>query len=73
LNFSNSAFDLAELRTEQERDAAIASAAQALRGIGADECADCSRPIDLERRKALPSATRCMTCQTRFERKARRR
>lgn len=72
MNFGgNAAFDLAAERTEQEREAGIAAASRALRTPGTPECEDCGNDIARERRVALPSATRCIVCQTKFE-KARR-
>jgi len=73
VNFGNAQFDLAELRTEQEREAQVAAAGKALRTVGAMACEDCAELITRERRLAMPSATRCISCQTRFERQARRR
>ena len=68
----NAAFDLAAERAEQEREAAIAAASQTLRGPGTIQCEDCPSDIPRERRLAIPSATRCIRCQTRYEQKARR-
>lgn len=34
-------------------------------------CADCDRPIDFERLRAYPAATRCHHCQERYERERR--
>lgn len=42
--------------------------AAALDEPGTDLCADCRDPIPVERRRALPSAVRCITCQGFFER-----
>ncbi|HCJ70654.1 TraR/DksA C4-type zinc finger protein [Agrobacterium pusense] len=73
MNFgSNSALDLATERTEQERETAIAAASRSLRGPGTIQCEDCPNDIPRERRLALPSAIRCIRCQTRHEQKARR-
>ncbi|MNE12373.1 hypothetical protein D3C87_1472550 [compost metagenome] len=72
MNFGgNAAFDLAAERAEQEREAGISAASRSLRTPGTIECEDCSNDIPRERRIALPSATRCIVCQTKFE-KARR-
>lgn len=72
MNFgSNAALDLAADRAEQEREATIAAASQSLRGPGTVQCEDCSNDIARERRIALPSATRCIFCQTLFERNSR--
>jgi len=35
---------------------------------GAEICADCGAEIPLERRRAVPSAIRCVVCQAYFER-----
>lgn len=35
---------------------------------GADLCAECQEPIPAERRRALPSAYRCVGCQAFIER-----
>lgn len=72
MNFGgNAAFEQADLRAEQEREAAIAAASRSLRSVGTIQCEDCPNDIPRERRIALPSATRCIVCQTKFE-KARR-
>lgn len=69
MNFGgNAALDLAAERAEQEREAKIAAASAALRGPGTMECEDCGNDIARERRIALPSATRCIFCQTLLER-----
>ncbi|PZP54349.1 MAG: molecular chaperone DnaK [Agrobacterium fabrum] len=74
MNFgSNSALDLAADRTEQERQTGIAAVARTLRGAGTVQCEDCSNDIPRERRLALPSATRCIRCQTRHEQRQRDR
>ncbi|MDR6102778.1 phage/conjugal plasmid C-4 type zinc finger TraR family protein [Agrobacterium larrymoorei] len=72
MNFgSNAALDLAADRAEQEREATISAASRSLRGQGTIQCEDCPNDIPLERRIALPSATRCIFCQTLFERSRR--
>lgn len=72
MNFGgNAAFEQADLRAEQEREAAITAASRSLRSVGTIQCEDCPNDIPRERRIALPSATRCIVCQTKFE-KARR-
>ena len=47
-------------------------AERALAGGGAEICADCHEPIPEERRRALPSAIRCINCQAWVERLALR-
>lgn len=74
MNFGgNAALDQAELRAEQEREAGIAAASRSLRSPGTLQCEDCPNDIPRERRIALPSATRCIRCQTRHEKEASRR
>jgi phage/conjugal plasmid C-4 type zinc finger TraR family protein len=40
---------------------------------GTDDCVACGEPIPKERKRALPSARRCVTCQESFERAQRLR
>lgn len=42
--------------------------AEALSGTGTDECIKCGCDIGPERKQAMPSAMRCVFCQTIFER-----
>ena len=53
--------DLAELR-------AVEAALRAIREGRYGICEDCARPIDLERLQVAPQATRCINCQTTWER-----
>jgi phage/conjugal plasmid C-4 type zinc finger TraR family protein len=39
--------------------------------LGAERCADCQEEIPMERRRAIPSAFRCLTCQAWVERVAK--
>ncbi len=68
MKMGNAAFELAELRAEQERDAGVFRARAAIRGHGEAHCITCGDPIDVARRMALPSAKRCLDCQSRLER-----
>jgi len=52
-----------------ERDAAIARIRAGLHGEGSDDCIDCGCEIPPARRAALPSAERCVGCQSIHERK----
>lgn len=61
--------DLAQRLDERQRAAAIAIVRAQTERDGADDCEDCGAPIAPERRAALPSATRCIGCQERFERR----
>lgn len=63
MNIGNFAHELAQLRTEQEREAEIRRARAALQADGAEFCEECGRPIGAARRQAIPSATRCISCQ----------
>ena len=72
MNFGgNAAFEQADLRAEQEREAAIAAASRTLRSPGTIQCEDCPNDIPRDRRIALPSATRCIVCQSRHEKRLR--
>ncbi|WP_391563235.1 TraR/DksA C4-type zinc finger protein [Novosphingobium sp.] len=55
---------MGELVWAAQRDRAITRAKAALDGAGADLCRDCGRDIPAARRVALPSAIRCVTCQS---------
>lgn len=72
LKLGNFAYELADLRAEQEREAAIRSARAALAQEGSLICVSCHDEIEAERRAALPSAKRCLSCQQRLERFRRR-
>jgi phage/conjugal plasmid C-4 type zinc finger TraR family protein len=64
MELSNSAFDLASLREEQEREAAVDAARASLKTRGSFDCTECGRPIPEQRRRAAPFAVRCIECQT---------
>jgi RNA polymerase-binding transcription factor DksA len=55
-------FDLAELRSEQEREAGIAAAHIAVSGRGRSFC-ECGEEISEYRRENF-AAVRCIECQT---------
>lgn len=59
--------EAAERNVAFETDAAVAGIRASLREEGENDCVDCDRPIDPKRRAALPSAIRCINCQTLFE------
>lgn len=65
--------DLAAPVIEHARAVGIARAAEALAAEGADICIGCGDEIEPSRRAALPSACRCIDCQTRVERRDRQR
>ena len=72
MSIGNFEFDLAEQRAEEEREAEIRRARASLSRRGQDECEDCPQPISAARRRAMPSATRCIRCQEAFEKEERR-
>ncbi len=64
--------EAAEFTVAQARDEAIARIREGLAEEGEDDCIDCGRPIGEKRKAALPSAERCIGCQTSHERQMRR-
>ena len=69
---SNWEVESAELAVEQDRDRAVSRIRKDLEVEGEIDCRDCDDPIDVARRMALPSATRCLECQQAHERKQAR-
>lgn len=67
MNFSNAAYDLADQRAEQEREAGINAAKRAVSGDGFTDCIECGEPIPPHRRAAFPAAKRCFECQSAYE------
>lgn len=61
--------EIGELRVEQERQTKIDAARAALKQQGRDEC-ECGATISLARRRACPSAMRCLECQEIAEQEA---
>lgn len=55
------------IRVQAENEAAIMTARSALAHAGSRICLDCGCDIEAERRAALPSAKRCIECQTFME------
>lgn len=53
---------------ENEREALVRKAQAELAPSGLTECTDCGADIPPARLKAAPFATRCIGCQTKFER-----
>ena len=64
-------FELADRRSEQEREAQIAAASRALKIAGFIHCKDCGCNISLARLRVYPSATRCFDCQADVEQEKR--
>jgi phage/conjugal plasmid C-4 type zinc finger TraR family protein len=52
----------------QQDELRVARIRASLDGEGDVICRDCGDPIEEERRKAMPSATRCFPCQNIVER-----
>lgn len=52
---------------EAEQAGAIARIHAKLTAEGEADCIDCGNPIPPRRRAAMPSARRCIACQTHFE------
>lgn len=61
--------ETAELTQRVLSDGAIARIRAGLAGPGEVDCIDCGHPIPPARRAALPSAQRCIGCQTKSERR----
>ena len=53
----------------RQRDAAVARIQISLVGLGEEFCLGCGDRIEEARRIALPSAKRCVDCQTKLERR----
>lgn len=66
-------FDRAKALEQRERDEAIAAqlARRLPTGPSLTHCEDCDQPIP-EKRQALGGITRCVPCQTTFEKRPRR-
>lgn len=56
---------------DAERDRVVARIRSKMVLKGDEYCQDCGDPIDVARRMALPSATRCVECQDAHERQRR--
>lgn len=65
--------EAAEANVALERDTEVNRIRAGLAMQGASHCGSCGDEIEAERRRAMPSATRCIDCQGRHERSARRR
>ncbi len=62
---------LNELEREAQEEQAVAAALQRLADGSYGACIDCGEPIGFERLLAHPTASRCLSCQTRHESKYR--
>jgi RNA polymerase-binding transcription factor DksA len=64
-------FDLAsKLATDRVNDA-LQRSRDAMTGPGTNECITCGCDISPERKQAMPSAMRCVRCESIFERKGK--
>lgn len=61
-------FDLANQLIEAERNHLVVRAQAELEGQGEPYCVDCGFEIPAARRRAMPNAKRCITCQSYVER-----
>lgn len=61
-------YELAAVLEQASRDEGLYQARACLTGAGCDECVDCGETIAAARKKAMPSATRCVDCQEQQER-----
>lgn len=64
--YGEAEIEATEAALTAERERAIRAASAALAGAGTTDCANCGEEIPAARRKALPSATRCIGCQTKL-------
>lgn len=71
MKIGNFGHELADERAAQERATGIATASKAVSRIGGTYCLDCGEQISAARRLAAPFAVRCLTCQTRSEKRGR--
>ncbi len=72
LHSGQRAIEHAQEMVALERDMAVKAVSRALAQPGAADCSDCGEEISEERRAAMPSARRCITCESRREVAARR-
>jgi RNA polymerase-binding transcription factor DksA len=68
MSMGNFDFDMADLRAEQEREAGIRRAQEAVKGSGTVMCKHCPLPIEPARKAALLSADSCIACARRLDR-----
>jgi phage/conjugal plasmid C-4 type zinc finger TraR family protein len=58
-----------ELRLKGIRSQTKAALMPGEEALGEEECEECGTTIPLERRRAMPTCTRCIDCQSRIERR----
>lgn len=69
MKLGNAAFELADQRAEQEREAGVQAARHFVGQRGSPICIDCGEPIEEARRAAAPFARRCIDCAKLSERR----
>lgn len=67
LDLGERGLERAEALERLEKDGAVARIRNNLAGIGETFCIGCGERIEEARRIALPSAKRCIDCQTKLE------
>ena len=68
--------DRANEQVQRNLDAALDAArmkSQAMTANDITDCIECDKPIGVKRKRYMPSATRCITCQGEYEAQERRR
>ncbi|MFN3629847.1 MAG: TraR/DksA family transcriptional regulator [Casimicrobiaceae bacterium] len=60
-------FALSEIERETEEQVAVAQALERIEAGSYGVCMSCGEPIGFERLLAHPTATRCLSCQSRIE------
>lgn len=66
---SNFDIELAESRVAAETHVMVTRLRGNLKPSAISDCLDCGEEIEPARKKALPSARRCISCQSRKERR----
>jgi phage/conjugal plasmid C-4 type zinc finger TraR family protein len=72
MNTEERHLEAADAALNRERDSSIAAIQGVLSRPGEVDCVRCGEPIEAARRNALPSAKRCIGCQTQFEERGSR-
>lgn len=65
--FDERSIETSELTQRKLSEGAIARIRDDLAAEGEEVCVECDEPIPAARRKAMPSAERCIGCQTAHE------
>lgn len=67
MELGSRAVEVSQEHERRRRARGIDAARQTLSREGEQFCRDCGEEIPEQRRAALPSATRCIVCQSEFE------